>query len=297
MKMRFTKIGLAAGVFGAASLMWGFDLNDTFNSLKEATEKKDAAQVKTLAPQTAKEAKAIQGQADAGADVKEFAKGAEEYSEYALSIVAASSSDAQTTIDLTDLLLEQNNKSKHVDTVAAAYLAALGKQAPAKVAAGAQKILAGRPDNEDALYTLAMANPAAGGTYATKLLNVMRTKAKPEGVADADWQKKKELMNGGAYYVAGISAGGRQAWADCDRNLKAAEPLIKGNSQMLGITYFYLGVANYQLGKLTQDRTKIQAGLKYSQQSAAIAGPMQGQANTNVAAMSKELGAPAGARR
>ena len=59
---------------------------------------------------------------------------------------------------------------------------------------------------------------------------------------------------------------------------------------MLGTTYFYLGLANYQLGKLTQDRTKVQAGLKYSQQAAAIPGPMQGQASTNVAAMSKELG-------
>ena len=295
--MRFTKIGLAAGLFGAASLAWGFDLNDTFNSLKAATEKKDAAQVKTLAPQAAKEARAIQAQADATADVKEFAKGAEEYSEYALSMVAAQSADAQATIDLTDLLLEQNGKSKHVDTATPAYLAALNKQGAAKASAGAQKVLAGRPENEDAMYQLTIGNPATGGPSATRLLALLRSKAKPEGISDADWQKKKDVMMGGAYYVAGLNAGSRQAWADCDRNLKAAEPLLKGNSQMLGITYFYLGLANYQMGKLTQDRTKIQAGLKYSQQSAAIPGPMQNQAFTNVNAMSKELGAPAAGRR
>jgi len=276
-----------------SGLIWAApDLNDTFNSLKDAVEKKDVAKVKELAPQASKEAKAIEGQADAAADVKEFAKGANEYSEYALSIIAAQGGDDAATIELTDLLLAQNNKSKHVDTAAPAYLAALSKQGATKAAAGAQKILAGRPENEDALYTLAPSN----ASYATKLISVMRAKAKPEGVSDSDWQKKKDFMIGGGYYFAGINAASRQSWGESDRNLKAAEPLIRGNSQMLGIAYFYLGVANYQIGKLTQDRTKVQAGLKYSQQSAAIAGPMQGQANTNVAAMSRELGTPARAR-
>ncbi len=289
MKLRFATLSLLMG----SGLVWAApDLNDTFNSLKGAVEKKDAAAVKTLAPQASKEAKTLLAAADTAADVKEFAKGAEEYSEYALSILAAQGGDDSATIALTDLLLEQNGKSRHVDTAAPAYLNALGKQGAPKAAAGAQKIIAGRPENEDALYTLATGNP----TYAARLVTVMRTKAKPEGVGEADWQKKKDFMMGSGYYFSGINAATRQAWADSDRDLKAAEPLLRGNSQMLNIAYFYLGVANYQIGKLTQDRTRIQAGLKYSQQSAAIAGPMQGQANTNVAAMSRELGTGARAK-
>ncbi len=289
MKLHIATVSFLVG----SAIVWAApDLNDTFSSLKSAVEKKDVAAVKTLAPQTAKEADAIMGQADATADVKEFAKGAGEYSEYALSLLAAQGGDDKATIELTELLLAQNPKSKHVDTAAAAYLSALQKQGAAKASAGAQKIVAGRPENEDALYTLASSN----GSYATKLVSVMRTKAKPEGVSDADWQKKKDFMTGSGYYFAGINAATRQAWGESDRNLKSAEPLIRGNSQMLGIAYFYLGLANYQMGKLTQDRTKIQAGLKYSQQSAAISGPMQAQANTNVAAMSKELGTGTRAR-
>jgi len=285
--MRIAVIGLIA----LSRMAWAApDLNTDFDALKVAVEGKDAAKVKALAPAVSKGSRAIITKAEDPADVIEFAKGADEYSEYALSIAAVQASDPQATIDFSDMLLAQNAKSKHVDTVAAAYLAALTKQSAAKATAGAQKILAGRPENEDALYYAASgANP---GAYASRLVAVMSKKAKPEGVSDADWAKKKESYLGVGYFYGGAAACARQSWAECDRDLKAAEPLVKGSPQMLGNTYFYLGLANYQLGKLTQDRTKLQAGLKYSQQSAALPGPMQAQANNNVAAMQKELGGP-----
>jgi hypothetical protein len=281
--MRIAVIGLIA----LSGMAWAApELNEDFDALKAAVESKDAGKVKTLAPEVSKESRAIIAKTDTAADVIEFAKGADEYSEYALSIAAVQASDAAATIEFSDMLLAQNPKSKHVDTLAAAYLAALSKQNSAKATAGAQKILAGRPEDEDALYFAAPSN----GAYAGRLVAVMSKKAKPEGVSDADWAKKKEAYLGVGYFYGGAGACGRQAWAECDRDMKAAEPFVKGSPQMLGNTYFYLGLANYQLGKLTQDRTRVQAGLKYSQQSAAIPGPMQGQASTNVAAMSKELG-------
>lgn len=283
--MRIAVIGLIA----LSGMAWAApDLNEDFDALKAAVESKDAGKVKTLAPEVSKESRAIVTKATDAADVIEFAKGADEYSEYALSIAAVQASDAAATIEFGDMLLAQNPKSKHVDTLAAAYLAALSKQSSAKATAGAQKILVGRPENEDALYYAV--GGTSNGALATKLVAVMSKKAKPEGVSDADWARKKDAYLGVGYFYGGAAACGRQAWAECDRDMKAAEPLVKGTQQMLGNTYFYLGLANYQLGKLTQDRTKVQAGLKYSQQSAAIPGPMQGQASTNVAAMSKELG-------
>jgi hypothetical protein len=282
--MRIAVIGLIA----LSGMAWAApDLNDDFDALKSAVEGNDAAKVKELAPQVSKESKAIVTKGDDPANVIEFAKGADEYSEYALSIAAVKASDPQVTIELGDVLLAQNNKSKHVDTMAAAYLAALSKQSAAKAGAGAQKILAGRPENEDALYYATGSNPSFGG----RLVAVMSKKTKPEGVSDADWAKKKDAYLGVGYFYGGASACGRQAWAECERNMKAAEPLVKGGE--LGSTYFYLGLANYQLGTITQDRTRLQTALKYSQQAAAIPGPMQAQANNNVAAMSKQLGVAA----
>src|SRR6202030_3387631 len=158
-KTRIAAIGLIA----FAGTIWAApDLNDSFNSLKEAVEKKDVAQVKTLAPQTSQEARKIAADpepSDAGgvADWKgrvEFAKGADKYSEYALSTAATHTTDANATLALGDQLPAQNTKSQYVDQCASAYLAALTKQSPDKALAGATKINAAQPDNEDALLLM-----------------------------------------------------------------------------------------------------------------------------------------------
>jgi hypothetical protein len=281
--MKFALIGLIA----LSGMAWAApDLNDDFASLKEAVAGNDAAKVKTLAPQVSKDSRAIVAKGTESADVLEFAKGANDYADYALAVAAVKASDPKATIELGDMLLMQNNKSVYVDTMAATYLAALGP----KATAGAQKILAGRPENEDALYYAMAANSANAG----KLVAVMSKKAKPEGMSDADWTAKKDAYLGAGYFYGGASACGSQRWAECERNMKAAEGLVKGGQ--LGSAYFYLGLADYQLGTLTQDRTKIQAALKYSQQAAAIPGPNQGQASQNVAAMQKQLGGGAAKR-
>jgi hypothetical protein len=288
--MRFAVLGLIA----MSGMAWAApDLNEDFATLKEAVAGNDAPKIKEMSATVSKESRAIIAKGDESADVIEFAKGADEYSEYALSIAAVKAADAKTTIEFSELLLAQNNKSKHVDTVAPAYLAALAKEGAAKQSAGAQKILVGRPENEDALYAAASANsanPGAAAGYANKLVAVLQKKAKPEGLADADWAKKKEAMLGGGYYFIGVASCSGQRWKDCDANFKAAEPLVKSSPQMLGVTYFYLGLANYQMAKLTQDKSRVQTALKYSEQAAAIPGPMQGQAGSNVAVMKKELG-------
>ena len=107
-------------------------------------------------------------------------------------------------------------------------------------------------------------------------------------ISEAEWEKTKAAGLATGYYVSGAIYGGKSDWIDCDRQLKAALPLVHDNTRM-GVVYFYLGLANYQLGKMTMDRTKMQAGLKYSQQSAAIAGPMKDQAYHNVLAIQNEL--------
>ena len=102
----------------------------------------------------------------------------------------------------------------------------------------------------------------------------------------------KSTMLSRGYYDAGVAGCMRQIWKDCDTNLRAAVPMIAGQPAMSGPAYFYLGVANYQISKITTDRTKLQEALKFSQQSAAIAGAMQAQAQQNVTAMTNELKAP-----
>jgi hypothetical protein len=282
------------------------ELDDGFAALKEAvTAKKDAETIKKLAVSTsalARKAATATKPADVEADSWKqrlgFAKDVDTYSEYALAFAAIQpATDAAKVVDLVDTLIAQNSKSKYMELVPNAYLSALGKEGGGqKLLDGAAKVNAFSPENEDALLILADGNlqrsPDRALTYANKLATVMRTKAKPEGVAEAAWEARKGTMLGHAYYDAGIVAGQKQIWVDCDRDFKAALPFIGKEPSMAGVAYFYLGLCNYQYGRLTQDRTRIQAGQKYSEQSAAIPGPMQAQANQNAVAMKRELGAP-----
>jgi hypothetical protein len=293
--MRFVVIGLLA----LGGLVSGADLNDTYKNLKEAFEKKDYAKVKTLSAQTAKEAQELAkeaqpsdaGQVDAWKGRQEFAKEAQTYAEYALAVSASQASDPAVTIEMTDALIAQNPKSEQIDVATSQYLAALGKQGGGKANAAASKILVGRPENEWALDVAARnwSSPGPALAAANRLIAVIGKKKKPEGMSDADWQRTKNEMLGSAYTSAGVIEAGQNRYADADRNLKAALPLVAGNSTMLSYVYYYLGVSNYQMGKLTADKSKMIAGAQYTDKAVATGGPMQGQASSTAAIMKREM--------
>jgi hypothetical protein len=274
------------------------ELEDSYAKLKDAVAKKDADVVKTEGAATFKLAQAVVNapqpkEADQVAEWKQrvdYGKDVIGYTEYALA--ATATVDGAKTVELVDALLAQNPKSKYLDTCAPAYLAALGKGGAAKQLDGMTKIVAGRPDNEVALAALteglANKSPDRALNYANKLVTVLKTKARPEGISEAEWERTKTTGLGTAYYVSGAIYGGKNAWVDCDRQLKAALPLVKDNTR-LGIVYFYLGLANYQLAKITLDKPRMQVALNYSKQSAAIAGPMKDQAYRNQMAIQGEL--------
>ena len=301
------KTCIVIAALGLAGLAWADELDDTYQQLKEAQEKKDVDAVKKLAAETSKlaRAEAVRARpsttdAEHWKERVEYAKQVDAFTEYALSFTAIQRGmDPAKTVELVDALLDQNPKSQYVSQCAGVYLAALGKAGGAdKQLAGATKIVTANPNNEDALFTLTEGNvqksPDRALQFANRLVTVMRSKAKPEGVSDEDWNTKKNTMLGHGYYVAGAISGNKQLWPDTDRNIRAALPFIGREPAILGPAYFYLGLADYQLGKLTSDRTKIQDGLKYSEESAKIAGPMQTQASRNAALIKQELGRPPG---
>ena len=57
---------------------------------------------------------------------------------------------------------------------------------------------------------------------------------------------------------------------------------------MTASALFYLGVANYQLGAATRNRTQMLEGARFSDQAAAIKGPLADQAWRNAQAMKAE---------
>lgn len=293
------RIGLVA-LIALAGCTWAQedDITVVMTNLKDAVSKKDVEGVKKLSASASKLAKAVIDAAPPAEKAQsDYAKDVENYSEYALSAMAIQSAgDPATVIGLTEALMAQSPKSRYLDDCTSAYLAALGKQGgAAKQLEGAAKLVAGKPDDGEALAALAQGysakSPDRALGYSTKLIAVMKVKAKPEGVSDADWEKQKGAMLGQGYYLTGALECGKQSWVECDRDLRAGLAYIKDQST-LGNVYFYLGLANYQVAKVTNDRPKMQAAQKYSDQSAAIAGPMQQQAARNSAAIKQELAAP-----
>ncbi len=296
----------ALAILSVAGLVRADELNDTYAELKAAEAKKDPEAVMKLSGEVSKLARAEEAlpkpteaaAVDAWKQRQEYGKQVDLFSEYALSTTAIAAGDSGKTIALVDQLIHQNPKSQYLGSCAHVYLEALAKDRPKGRLDGAKAILVASPTNEDSLYAMAVglqSSPATAeqaGSYALRLVNAMKTKAKPEGVSEADWERNKNYFLGQGYYIAGATACVRSVWTDCDKHLRESLPYLGKEYSVLGPAYFYLGLSNYQLGKLTSDRSKMMEGQKFSEQSAAIAGPMQTQAARNVQAIKQELAAP-----
>jgi hypothetical protein len=288
---------LLAGSFGAAAA----DLAENFDNLKQAVEKKDVAQVRQLAATASSQAKEMIAQpSPSGEDEKDawtkrvaWAKDVEVYTEYALYATAIQSPPA-TLIDLLGTLEKQNPKSKYLEDAYAPYFAALNSTgAAAKIPAIAEKAVASHPDNEDVLMVVAETamsrkQSQQAQTYANRLIAVLNKHSKPEGMAAADWERRRNTFLGRAHWISGVVAGEKNQYVECDKNLRAALPLIKGNDAMMGPALFYLGVANYNLSKMTLDRRKMMDAYNFSDQASRINGPYAQQAWRNAATMKTE---------
>jgi hypothetical protein len=296
MKIRIASLALfvAAGLM-CSSVARADELDDAYQALKDAQTAKNADDVLKWAPEASKLARAI-----TEASRLEYAKQVDAFAEYSLSATLVAQTDAAKQAALGDALVELNPKSQYLPQCTGAYLAAVAKSGGAdKQVAAARKIVAGSPNSEDALFALATGlmqkQPGQAAQFASRLTTVLRTKAKPEGVSEADWDRRKTTLLGQGYYIAGAGSCAAQAWADCDRNLRAAIPFVGKDPTMGGTTYFYLGLANYNLGKagnIIIDRSKVMDGQKFSEQAAAMPGPMQSRAATNAAAMKQDLAGP-----
>jgi hypothetical protein len=261
-KTGFIKTSMAGiALCSLLGLVRADELDDAYTNLKNAVEKKDADGVKKGATETLK---AVRAASAGDADAKKQAAEVETYTEYALAATAQQTGvDPSKVADLVDALLAQNPKSKYLDlNCMRVYVNA--------VYSAAQNASAKSPDR-----ALALSN---------KLVTVMKARTKPEGVSEADWDNLKNAALSNGYFLAGVVYGQKSAWLDCDRNLRAALPSLTDQPRR-GAALFWLGMSNYQFGKLTQDRTRMQQGQKYSEESAAIPGPYQAQARTNAYAM------------
>ena len=91
-----------------------------------------------------------------------------------------------------------------------------------------------------------------------------------------------------SHWIAGVVEAQKSSFFDADKDLRAALPLVAGNQSRKASALFYLGLANYQLGKMTMKKSQILEAVKFSQDAAAIQGPLTQQAWHNAQVMKDE---------
>jgi tetratricopeptide (TPR) repeat protein len=278
----------------------GPDMDAAYFALKAAVAKEDADQAKKWSARTSEAARKITASAKTPADDEEkhqleYAKEVVEYADYGLYVLALKAQPKEE-VDLVDTLIKQNPKSQYLPDIASSYFAALTKAGEGgKTCPEAEKMAAGASKNAEAMIVAAdcsmRAQKGAGMvTYGSKALEAINSRTKPDGTSDADWASKKESIVGSANWYVGVGYSLEGKYGPANKALHTALPLVKGNEQLHEMALFYLGLANYSLGKAIGDRGQMRQGLQFFQQASAASGPMQDQASRNAKLVLAELG-------
>lgn len=281
----------------------GDELTTAYNNLKAAEEQKDVDAVKKWATGASQHARAIV-KAAAPTDPAEvaahqarldFAKQVEAYADYALYVNALRAPDAAKRAEMFEALEQQSPASEYVPKLYGLYAGALGQlgQQP-KLIQFAEKAIAKSANDEDLLailsdHAVSRKQWERAAAFATRLATVMSSHPKPEGLPTGDWERKRTTMLSRGYYIAGVSYAMVNKYPQTDKNLRAALPLIKGDAQMTAAALFHLGVANYNLARITHSKPQMKEAVSFADQAAKIPGPYQDQAIKNAWNMKQEL--------
>jgi len=274
-------------IAGASSLAFAQeDLNDVYKSLQAADEKKDNAEVKKLAVQCFQLSNKIlnspQPASESDAEVwkttQSQAKDIKTYAEYALDAAALRASEPAEKIELFEILEKESPDSKYLQSLYTPVLAASAQMKPDKSFAFAQHVISKDPNNEEALLVL------TAGTYEHKqydgAINYGTRLAKVS---------KRGVMQGRAYWYAGMAYEAQGKHPQAAENLKASLPFLKSEPAMEAGANFYIGVAQYNLARATHDKALMQEALKYSQIAATSNTAYGKQASQNAYAIKQEL--------
>jgi len=217
------------------------------------------------------------------------------YSDYAVFAAALKVTDPQKIIVITETLQQRSPKSEYVGKLTGRYLAALQQAGQKdKVGPAADKILQSDPNNQDALLAAANFNMEHQNldkslALAAKLVEVLQAAKKPEEISDTDWKKKKDGILAVAYWIQGLDYYTKKDYQQSDKVLRQALPLVQDNKQLLGSVTFHLGVSDYELAK-AGNKALMKDALAFSEQSAALPGPLQAQAAENIKTIKKAMG-------
>ncbi|BDC52157.1 hypothetical protein F183_A44720 [Bryobacterales bacterium F-183] len=280
------------------------EVEAAYAKLKEAEGKKDADGVREWAEKTSAAARAVVAspkpekadEVEGWTNAVDYARQVDIYTEYSEYATAIGGVAPEKVIALVESIEKRNPKSEYLSKAYPAYMATLSQTGKSdQLMAAAVRRIEVDPKNPDLLLVLAdgymkQKEVDKATDAATKLIAVMPTAARPEGMSEADWEKKKTTVVGTAQWIAGVNYAEAKRYKEADEALRVALPVVRGQAGMEPATLFYLGVANYNLGKPTKNRALITEAIKFSEECAKLASPYRDLAQKNARQIRVEFG-------
>ncbi len=299
----FRSILCALTIVGFASLALAQgDLNDAYAKLKAADEQKDNEQVKKFAIECLQLSNKVLNSPHAGESDAEvaktnqaLAKDVKTYAEYSLDTAILRVPEPEKKVELFEILEKESPNSKYLPQLYRPILQAYAKMKPDKSFAFAQRVIAKDPNSEELLLVLTAGSYDrkqydAAANYGTRLAKIMATHARPpEGVSAADWERTRTMMQGRGYWLAGMAYAAQGKYPQAAENLKASLPFVSAEHELTAGAQFTIGLADYNVARVTQDRALMMEALKYSQMAATTSSPYSKQAAQNAYAIKNEL--------
>lgn len=276
-----------------------------YNALQACEQKADAGCVVTWSTNTVEAARKMiaskkpddEDEVEAWTREVDFAKQVITRCEYSLYASALQSADPKSIVALVEALEKMNPQSQYMAAAGGRYLVGLLqlKDMPRAVDF-AERASDRNQANEDVLLFAADANLSGGksnekaAAYAEKLASTLPAQAAPQGMAAADWEAKKSATLGRAHWIAGAAYCALKNWAQCEKSMRSALPLIESNpasKELKPGAYFYLGLANHSLARSGPkvDPARIVEARKYFTLCAALPSPFLATAQKNLVAI------------
>jgi hypothetical protein len=278
------------------------NLEAVHNSLRAAEAKKDIDLIRKWSVETWEVSKRVavspkpddEEQLQFWKDRVEYAKSLHSYSEYALYANAVTATDPKKRIELLHELEQRNPRSSYLSQLHSQYYTAFRQlgNVQQSVVLAEKSFKEGKAD-EDMLTLLTVTyhqrkDAAKTLFYASKVIEMMARKARPENLKPEEWEKKKALALGNAHYLTGVIYSEQDRFSEADRALRAGLPYLKYDEYVRASALFHLGWANYKLGEQAQSPGLIKEALRFNSACAAIHSPFRQQALKNLEAIKIE---------
>ena len=193
---------------------------------------------------------------------------------------ALEANDPAKRIAILDELVKSDQESvKRVDVELLYYLAYKQLGSNGKAVEYGLRVLEVNRNHEDILlfiadYYFQRRDSARAIAFCQKLIEMMRTKPKPAGLQNAEWERQKSVCNGSAYYMIGFLQMEAGQYSSSDAHFRAALGYV-GGDQLVSIVLNSLGYVNLRLEKYGE-------ALRFYKRCMEIKSPYQLQAAQNV---------------